>query len=559
MTTSPQECLRQIQEAEDKVNKYEKEWNIWNNKYQTLLNDWNTINNKIVADDIILYNWLVSEISNNTKELDYSENCGTSGRCRSRCQELKNRYITPNGRSLGFSIKDREVMTVCNEYACCFDCYCRILTDSSANYFNNEKNKILEIIKTRVAKTNEMDILSRDMPQPEGFEIKCCLSEINCKNGKCIGNIQVCRLENTNKLGTIQTEGEKNNKDNVENIKRDINNILNRIISLSNIIYDDTNKLYEIIKQDNIKKIITDLQNLNSNLSNTIKTIDDTIKDINNKKKEAERLANLTNDNSAYKGNINNNLNLINNFISSINNYVLLINNNYSNFKKILDNIIKEDNNLILLNICMSENDNIINNLNNYILEFNNNIEKANKLNSISKNNLDTLLNLYNNCIYLKQNIEEEKKNLDKNNKSLEDIYKNFNEGESLNYSYAYSNYNKIKNNILDINKKINDTKILDRINNLNSIYISLKEKYNAGLIKQENEEKQKKLNNDISLLKLIEEENSPQNNISNKPMEISDKIINDNYQENKQTESSNYVIYIIIGIILIGFFIIKK
>jgi hypothetical protein len=533
MTTSPQECLSQIQEAENKVNKYEREWNIWNTKYQILLDDWTRINNIVVANDIILYNWLVSEISSNTQELNYSENCGTSGRCRSRCQELKNRYITPNGRSIGFSIKDREDMTVCNEYACCFDCYCRILTDNSANYFNSEKNKILEIIKTRVAKTAEMDILSKDMPQPEGFNIRCCLNEIKCDKGKCIGNIQICRLDNTNRLGTVQTEVEKKNKDDVEKIKIDIDDILIKIISLSDNIYNDTFKLYSIIEQDDIKKIIIDLKNLDSNLNNSIKKINDIIKDVDNKKNESNRLDNLTSTNSTYKGNIKDNLDLINTYITAINNYVKLINNNYSNFKKIMDNIVKEDINLNLLNISKIENDVIINTLDNYISEFNNTIEKTNTLNSLSKKNLDTLLDLYNKCINIKKSIDDEKIILEKNNKSLVDIYKNFNEKDSLNYNYESSIYKEIINKILNTNIKINNIKISDKINNLNNKYILQKKEYEERLIKQENEEKQKKIDNDILLLKLIEEENLKKNIII-KPNEIPvipDRLINNNYR----------------------------
>ena len=575
MTTSPQECLRQIQEAENKINKYEREWNIWNNKYQTLLDDRTRINNKIVADDTKLYEWLISEISSNTQELNYSESCGTSGRCRSRCQELKNsRYTTPNGRSIGFSIKDNEVNTVCNEYACCFDCYCSILTDSSENYFNNEKNKILEIIKTREAKTAEMNIISKEMPQPEGFNIRCCLNEIKCDKGKCIGNIQICRLQNTNDLGTVQTEVEKKNKDDVEKIKTDINEILENIISLSNNIYNDTQKQYKIIEQYDIKKIITDLKNLDIIINNSIKTINDIIKDVNNKKNEANRLDNLTSDNSIYKKYIKENLKLINDDITTINDKVILINNNYSKFKNNFDNIVKEDINLNLLNISKIENDVIINTLNNYILEFNNTIENANTLNSLSKKDLDTLLDLYNKCINIKKSIDDEKIILDKNNKSFVDIYKNFNEIDSLNYNYESSIYKEIINNILNINIKINNIKMLDKINNLNNKYILQKKEYDDRLIKQVNEEKQKIIDSDILLLKLIEEENLKKNkNIIIKPNEIPvipvipvipDILINNNYKNNyqeniKQTESPNYIIYIIIGILLIGFLIIKK
>jgi hypothetical protein len=557
MITSPQECLNEIRIAEQKVNNYETNWKIWDTKYKTLLNEWELKNNKVIEEDLKLYNWLLTEINSNPQEIkiytledQYSESCNNEGRCRTSCQGQKNNYITPLGKILGINISSRAT---CNR-PCCKDCFCKILTSNSINYFNNEKNRINNIIKERNVKLDELNKLNGDMPQPEGFEIRCCLSNIDCKKGKCIGSIQICRLENTNKLGTNQTEVEKNNKDNVENIKKDIDNILIRIINLSDIIYENTNKLYEIIKQDDKKNIITELGNLDSNLNNSIKTINDIIKDVDNKKKDADTLNNLTNSNSIYKMNIKDNLDLINTYITSINNYVLLINNNYSNFKNFFDNYIKEDNNLNLLNVNKKENEIIINNLNKYISEFNNNIEEANKLNSISNNNLDKLLNLYKSCVYLKQNIDDEKIILDRNNKSLADLFKNFNERDSLNYSYAYSIYMEITKNILDINRKINGTNISDKINNLNSKYLSQKKEYNDILIKQENEEKQKKINEDILLLKIIE-----QNNVINKSMEISDKLINNNYQENKQTESSNYVIYIIIGIILLGFFIIKK
>jgi len=572
MTTSPQECLRQIQEAENKVNTYEKKWNIWNDKYQTVLDDWTRINNKIVADDTKLYEWLISEIrSNSIESLNSPINfCYKMGYCMNECQKLKKNYTTPNGRIIGFNINFKEK----GETPLCVKCYCSILSDSSENYFNNEKNKILEIIPTREAKLAEMSIISKEMPQPEGFHINCCLNEIKCDKGKCIGNIQICRLQNTNKLGTIDTVVEKKNNEDVKIIQTDINEILKTITSLSDNIYNDTEKLYEIKEQDDIKKIITDLKNLDSILNNSIKTIKDIIKDVDNKKKEVDKLDNLTSTNSIYKKYIKENLDFINDDITAINNEVVLINKNYSNFKKIFDNIVKEDINLNLLNISKIENDVIINTLNNYISEFNNTIENANTLNSLSKKDLDTLLYLYNKCINIIKNIDDEKIILDKNNKSLVDIYKNFNEKDSLNYNYESSIYKEIINNILNINIKINNIKMLDKINNLNNKYILQKKEYDDRLIKQVNEEKQKIIDSDILLLKLIEEENLKKNkNIIIKPNEIPvipvipvipDILINNNYKNNyqeniKQTESPNYIIYIIIGILLIGFLIIKK
>ena len=132
-------------------------------------------------------------------------------------------------------------------------------------------------------------------------------------------------------------------------------------------------------------------------INNSIKTINDIIKDVDKKKNEANRLDNLTSTNSIYKGNIKKKLDFINDYITAINSYVLLINENYSKFKKNFDNIVKEDINLNLLNISKIENDVIINTLNNYISEFNKTIENTNTLNSLSKKDLDTLFDLYNN------------------------------------------------------------------------------------------------------------------------------------------------------------------
>ena len=553
---TPQECLGQIADAETKVTDYENKYKIWDDKYKVLLADWTRINNDVNAEDIKLYNWIINEFNTNTVE-EKSKATGDNVCIPHNCQGYKPRYTTPNGRSLTIKINGREelqdIIANCQGGPCSYNCYCRILSNNSMNYFNNEKNKIYQLIAKREAKVTELNNLSRDMPQPDTFHIKCCLNnnEIKCNRGKCVGNIQICRLENINKIGTLGTDTERKNRDDIDNIKTDINKILDKIKDLSDNINDETAESYKKIEQTDITKIISDLKDIDNNLKVSINKVSDIIKDVENKKNQAIILDNLTKTTSSFKENITDNLSIINTYITSINDNISNINENYSTFKKLLDNIINEDLNLTLLNTNKIENNIIINNLNDYITKFNNLIDTANTLNSTSQNDLDELLKLYNNSINLKKIFDDEKIILDNNYNSLVDIFNKFNENDTLFYNYEFLTFNELKNNIININTKINNTKITEKINSLNNKYLQNKKEYEELIIKQEIEEQQKKIDDDILLLKLIEN-----NNQITTPLEISNNNI---IEKPVNIESQNYMIYIIIGVILISFFILKK
>jgi hypothetical protein len=478
--TTPQECLRLLDIEENKFRDYEKRWNDWDKEIEIYRQLRNTTQNEINTKDLALSSYILSLWSG----LEWVDNN------RGPCAKVPGNYETPQGRKLPLNQNVKDTYN----YG-----FCRKSFDDT--YFNTEKAKIVALInKINNEIQPKLNEISSRMPQPVSITLSCCMNQINCKDGRCDGNIQVCRTSYTNLLDANQnSEIEANNLKNITVIDNIISNNLNEINNLSKNIYNEIFKVYSIIDKNNILETLKNLKIIYDNVKIDLDKVDIITKDLKKNKEDAIKYNDTTRNNSIYKNNILQIVQSINNNFNNINNTLKLIRNDYEFIKKIYDSMEKENNDLILLNLNKMNIVSTIKLINDNIDNINALYESATNFNILSNIDLESLLDLLNKSTLYLENININNENLNNFYTTFINIFNKF--PKNSDFFYVASGLNdEVKEKILEINNNIINVNKTSR--NINDIYILKKEIYEANIIKEEQlllESSKKKENKNIT------------------------------------------------------------
>jgi len=254
------DCISKIDAAEKKIADYNTNWNTWDIEYQRLgqeiINKETEINNK----DLELYNWVLSELQNNTRDAlvtgQYSsrerDGCGNwpEPSCANQCREtfIDNSYATtPRGRrplsiahTLTYNMHCKWTLPIWETYRC----YCRLMTRGSEGEFNSRAAYINSLIEQKTTLQNTVSTHSRNMPQFPPIIVLCCDKVIECNNkvygpNSCYGNLQICKQSNFNILDkSTSTELENNNKAKILLINQRLVPIIKQVEELRDTIYN---------------------------------------------------------------------------------------------------------------------------------------------------------------------------------------------------------------------------------------------------------------------------------------------------------------------------------
>ena len=498
VSKTPQECLEDLNKKENQFKDYETRWDSWNKKINKLKDERQDIINKINTRDEALLTRMINEFTNNNKWVRIG-GCTLDDRCKLACEvEYVDKYTTtPMGRGFHWFNKnfgDNSKYKVGDDSSCHVlgmdkrknYCYCQIPNDNGTTYILNEKEEIYKLInKNKNEIQPAIDKVSADMPLPFPITLECCLNQIDCKNGKCEGNLQVCRTTITNSIGSTEyTQNELNNYNNIQKISISIDDILKEINSLSNDIYNESYKIYSIInKKNNIQETLQNLNSIYEQVKISFNKVEEIIKKIIQMKNDAIKYNDTTRNNSIYKYDVQNSLELINKKINNINNSVSIINSNYIYVKNTYDSIEKQFNDINLLNLNKGNIINYIKLINNDINSINSFYEAARILTISSNKDLISLYNLFDNAQNLISNINITKNDLNKFYTTFTNLFTNFSKDSDY-YNIALLINNDIKDNILNINNNI--TEVNNTLKNINDIYILKKDIYESNLINEE-------------------------------------------------------------------------
>jgi len=466
--TNPQECLRLLDIEEKKFRDYENRWNIWDKEIEVFRQQRNKIQNDINIRDTALGAYILDKWSK-------AQVIGTND--VSQCAASPATYQTP----LGLKLPGDQIFNgiqIFNSQA-----ICRQKFDDT--YFFREKGDIQGLIDKIYNEIQpKLNKISSRMPQPVSVILSCCLNKIDCTNGRCEGNVQLCRTTYTNLLNANQnSEIEANNLENIRSINNIINKYREEINAISISIIGEIQNYNSAIDKQNIEKTLKNLKIIYDNIKINLEKVTKITNDLKKYKEDAVRYNNNTRDVSTHKNNILNLLQSINNNINNINNSINTINDEYDFYKNTYDSIEKQNNDLILLNLNKMNIVSTIKIINDNIDNINILYESASNLNILSNIDLESLLDLFNKSTFYLENININNENLKNFYTTFINIFNKF--PKNSKFFYIASDLNdEVKEKILDINNNI--IKVNDTSKSINDIYILKKDLYDAKIIKEE-------------------------------------------------------------------------
>ena len=579
------DCINQIDIAQTKIAKYNTDWNIWDIEYKRLEQEIATKETEINNKDTELYNWILSELQNNSAgELVQrgGDSCAAyrGSECSDTCREVGLRIKTPRGRGPSGLEHYHTYNQHCNWNRVLWEtyrCYCKTMTSNSKYVFDDRSRIILGIITEKTNLQNQINQHANNMPQFPPIVVRCCDKTIECNNkifgsNSCFGNLQICRQSNFNILDKSRTtELENNNKTKILKMQKDLEPISEQIIELLNSIFNLSKNLSNSIDNSSISNSILNIRKIYDQIS-VLMTKIETIRNINNVENEAKLLFDYITTDTTHKREMQSIFESISVEVKNIKNLILQAKNTFSNIKIIYETLQNEDLNINLLKIEKNKILKSISLLNNYLDNLKILYDIVNSSSIKSQDDIDKFLEIYNKSVVLVKNINLEIKDLNLFKNELTNIFNKF----TINSFFINDVkliYNESINNINNITRKINEININTIIENINSIFLKNKKLYESDIIRFD-EEKLKIIQDEELKINQSKITNNPNNiinnpnnitnnpnNIINNPSNIDNKNIINNI---KQEEISGInIIYILIGIgiviITIIFLIIKK
>jgi hypothetical protein len=591
------DCINQIDIAQTKIAKYNTDWNIWDIEYKRLEQLIITKETEIDSKDTELYNWILSELQNNsTGELIQrgGDSCAQyrGSECSDMCRNVGlDSLKTPRGRGPSGLEHYHTYNQHCNWNRPLWEtyrCYCKTMTNNSKDIKTNKARIILEIITEKTNLQNQISQHANNMPQFPPIVVRCCDKTIECNNkifgsNSCFGNLQICRQSNFNILDKSRTtELENNNKTKILKMQKDLEPINEQIIELLNSIFNLSKNLSSSIDNSSISNSILNIRKIYDQIS-VLMTKIETIRNINNVENEAKLLFDYITTDTTHKREMQSIFESISVEVKNIKNIILQAKNTFSNIKIIYETLQNEDLNINLLKIEQNKILKSISSLNNYLDNLKILYDIVNSSSIKSQDDIDKFLEIYNKSVVLVKNINLEIKDLNSFKNELTNIFNKFTIN-SFFINEVKLIYNESINNINNITRKINEININTIIENINSIFLKNKKLYESDIIRFDEEKlkiiqdeelkiNQSKITNNIinnpnniinNPNNIINNPNNiinNPNNIINNPNNIDNKNIINNI---KQEEISGInIIYILIGIgiviITIIFLFIKK
>jgi hypothetical protein len=586
------DCINQIDTAEKKIADYNANWNAWNIEYQRLQQEVIIKETEINNKDLELYNWMMSELQNNSRNnLIHGiyggdrDGCGdwNNPSCADKCREFfidGGIYTTPRGRrplSINHHHTHREHCKWTLPIDQTWRCYCKIMTSGSENEFNSRAANINSLIGQKTTLQNTVSTHALNMPQFPPIIVKCCDKVIECNNkiygpNSCYGNLQICKQSNINIIDkSIITELEKANKAKIINIKQSLVPITAQVKEILNTIYNLSIQVANLIDTNNLSRSISDIKDIYNKISLLITKIE-TIKNINNTVNEAKELFSYITADTTHRREMDSIFQTIRTDVNNIQNIIKQANNTFSNIKNIYETLLTEELNI---NLLKQEQNKILGS----IYRLNENLDRLiviydtiNSSKISSQEDINILLEMYDKAKILVNNI----------NLEIDDI-KNFrNELTNINNKFTINSflinnvreiYNQSITKIENIFKRINEFRIDIIINKIYNIILENKNIYEINLLNLDEEKKLKIIKDEEKKLKIIKDEelnkiydkiiNKIDDKIINKIDDkiinkIDDKIINktDNIiikNDTKQEEPSGInITFIIIGIVIV-------
>ena len=579
MITSADECIKDIDKAQKKINEYNANWDIWNIEYNRLDKLISTKETEINSEDTKLYNWILSELwKNSTGELIQrgGDSCAEyrGSECSDICRAVGLRIKTPRGRGpsgLDYYHTHKQHCNWDRPLWEAYRCYCKTLTSNSWKEFGDKSKIILGLITEKTNLQNQNSQHARDMPKFPPIIIRCCDKTIECDNkiygtNNCFGNLQICKQSNFNILDKSRTtELENNNKAKILKIKEELDPISEQIKELLNSIFNLSKNLSSSIDNSSISNSILNIRNIYDKISVLITKIE-TIKNINNVDNEAKLLFNYITTDTTHKREMQSIFESISVEVKNIKNLILQAKNTFSNIKIIYETLQNEDLNINLLKIEQNKILKSISLLNDYLDNLHILYDIAKSSSIKSKDDFDEFYEIYNKSVVLIKNINLEIKDLNSFKNELTNIFNKFTIN-SFFFNEVEFIYNESINNINNIIKKINENNINTIIENINSIFLNNKKLYELEKLKiiQDEELKiiQSEITNNLNNIKLIKNPINIDNiKLIKNPINIDNKQIINNNNDIKQEETAGInIIYIFIGIVIITiiFLYIKK
>jgi hypothetical protein len=581
------DCINQIEIAQTKIAKYNTDWNIWDIEYKRLSQEIINKETEIDSKDLNLFQWVMSQLQNNPRDAlikgpyDRYHGCGNwpGNECSETCRNIfinNGMYTTPRGRRPLSIAHHHTHMQHCSwtlPSSATYRCYCKIMTEDSKSYFDNNVSLINQLIVEKTTLQNTINQHGKDMPQFPPLVVRCCDKTIECDNkiygpNSCFGNLQICRQSNFNILDKSRTtELENSNKTKILKIKDELNPISNQVRELLNSIFILSRQLSVSFDSNSITNSISNIKKIYDQISLLITKIE-TIKNINNVENEAKVLFDYITSDTTHKREMQSIYETISVDVKNLKNIILQAKNTFLNIKTIYENLLNEDLNINLLKVEKNQISKSISSLNNNLDNLEILYNTANSLTISTKDDIDKILEIYNKSVVLVKNINLETKELNEFKNSLTTIFNKF----TIN-SFFYNDvkiiYDESLNYINNIIKRINEIKINNIIENIYNLYLIKKKNYESDLVRLD--EEKLKIIQDEELKKIQEEINKNLNNIKltnnlniidNKNID-NEKIINYNNDIKQEDTSSINIIYIVIGIaffiiIILFLFIIK-
>jgi hypothetical protein len=570
-----QDCINQIDAAQEKITKYNNDYNTWDNSYTDLSQQIVNKEKEIDGKDIELYNWVLSRLTDG-HQIDGSyvhegrNGCGNwpGSECKDMCnrQYYKTLYKTPRGRHPSYIDYYHTYLKHCSSHLAVWEtyrCYCKLMNTQDRTEFNNKEKHINDLIAQKSSLYTQLNNLK--MPVLEPIRVSCCEKNIECNNklwgpNACFGNLQSCRQISVNILDkSAVTDLEIANKGKIEKIKKDLIPVSTQIRGLLDSIYSTFRQFNTAIDSNNIENSINKVSGIYNEISSLVTQIDK-ISNVNNIKNDAEVLFNYITTDTTHKREMRNIFDTISADVSSINSLIAQAKKTLTTVKDSYNTLLDENININLLKTEQTKITGSIELLNRDLGNLKTLFESANLLNISSQENIDKLLEIYNKSILLVKNINSEIININNFRNSLTQIYRKFTI-DSFFFNDVYAIYENNIKKIDDIIRNINESNMDNIIEKINNLLINNKNFYQNELIKLDQEKLKKIQDEELEKNKIIR--NELVDNLKNDKLLIEEeKIINtNNIKQEASGININIIIFIVVGIIImtIIFFYLKK
>lgn len=574
-----QDCINDIDAAQEKISKYNNDYNTWESKYNQLSVDIVKKEKEIDGKDIELYNWVLSTLQNNYEGTLVKGNydgqnrhgCGNwpGDECSRVCNKdstYKNMYATPRNRvisSIDIYHTHKQHCSWTLPVSETYRCYCKLMKENDKESFLQKKNDILGLIRKKTELQTEINNLK--IPDFPPIVVRCCEKKIECDNklygpNACFGNLQSCRQTSVNILDkSAATALESANKTKIENIKRDLTPVSTQIKGLLDSIYSTYKQFNTAIDSNNIDNSINKVRDIYNGISSLVTQINN-ISNFDNIENDAKVLFNYITTDTTHKREMQSIFDTIRSDVRNINSLITQAKRTLKTVEDSYNTLLDENINIGLLKTEQTKTTGSVTLLNNDLGSLKTLFDSATLLNNSSQENIDKLLEIYNKSILLVKNINSEIIKINNFRNSLTQIFRKFTI-DSFFFNDVYAIYENNIKKIDDIIRNINESNMENIIEKINDLLINNKNFYQNELIKLDLEKLKKIQDEELEKNKIIK--NELVDNLKNDKLLIEEeKIINtNNIKQEASGININIIIFIVIGIIIITiiFFYFKK